>query len=122
MPIAKPLLTGLAVLAVFFAGYYAARLKSEVAEEPTAQTERASDGSHEQFEDATKRWSTKSGMPMERILAGYGRRSMFIPTTNQGSGMTCIQLQITDGSLGGEPVYCYKDETIELLAEYSDVE
>ena len=36
--------------------------------------------------------------------------------------MTCIELKLREFDVGGEPVYCYKNNTTELVAEYSDVE
>lgn len=79
-------------------------------------------GSKAQVEDAMRRWSVKANEPVDRVKKIWNPRSMFIPTRNQGLGMTCIQLRIERGAVGGEPVYCYKDNTTTLVAEYSDVE
>ena len=78
--------------------------------------------SQAQVKDAIRRWSIKANEPAGRVQQIWTPRSMFIPTRNQGSGMTCIQLRIERGAVGGEPVYCYKDDTTMLIAEYSDVE
>ncbi len=34
----------------------------------------------------------------------------------------CIQLKLEPGNLGGEPIYCYRPNTLQLTEEYSDVE
>ena len=79
-------------------------------------------GSEQQINDAIYRWSVKAGEPSDRIREHWLPRSMFIPTRNQASGMTCVQLRLEPGAMGGEPVYCYENDTTALLAEYSNVE
>ncbi len=34
----------------------------------------------------------------------------------------CIQLTLEPGSVGGEPIYCYRRNSLDLLEEYSDVQ
>ena len=80
------------------------------------------DGTEEQAGDAINRWSIKARQSEESVKQHWSPRSMFIPTRNQAAGMMCIELRLKPGSLGGSPVYCYRNETTDLLAEYSDVE
>lgn len=40
----------------------------------------------------------------------------YFPTKN------CIELELEWGWAGGTPIYCYKQDTRQLIEEYSDVE
>lgn len=129
MHIGKMIPLALVALAMFGAGYGVAQLESSRDDSTCKLAERASCGqekllrhSQGQVEDAARRWAAKAGGSPQRVLQQYQPRSMFIPTTNQGLGMTCIELKLRDFDVGGEPVYCYKNNTTELVAEYSDVE
>lgn len=88
----------------------------------------ALDGADQQVADAIRRWSLKSAMSEKDVRRDWSPRAMFIPTRNQGQGILCIELHLQPGNLGGSPVYCYQDdflkpnETLKLVAEYSDVE
>lgn len=129
MHIGKMTPLALVALAMFGAGYGVAQLESprddstcKLAESASCGQEKLLRHSQGQVEDAAKRWAAKSGGSPQRVLQQYQPRSMFIPTTNQGLGMTCIELKLRDFDVGGEPVYCYKNDTTELVAEYSNVE
>lgn len=129
MHIGKMIPLALVALAMFGAGYGVAQLESarddstcKLAESASCEQEKLLRHSQGQVEDAAMRWAAKSGGSPQRVLQQYQARSMFIPTTNQGLGMTCIELKLRGFDVGGEPVYCYKNNTTELVAEYSDVE
>lgn len=80
------------------------------------------EGTKEQAQDAVRRWSIKARQSEDSVRQSWSPRSMFVPTRNQGSGMLCIELRLKPGNLGGSPVYCYRDQTTDLVADYSDVE
>jgi len=105
--------------ALFLAGYAVGASEGYLPPEIVAHDELVSE---RQVDDAVRRWSIKASEPPDRIRERWSPRSMFIPTHNQASGMTCIQLHLDLGAMGGEPVYCYEDGTTKLLAEYSNVE
>lgn len=75
-------------------------------------------------QDAIRRWSSKvnevPSRAMENRLIGW----MAFPDR------TCVSLNLTPGSIGGVPVYCYTvdrsamvpRQTTKLVGEYSDVE
>ncbi len=120
-------LIGLSAGALFFVGYWIGSSGVPGAPEKTlpkvkARSSAQWEGSREQLGDAVRRWSVKAGVPAEEVLQHWSPRSMFIPTRNQGSGMLCVELQLEPGGAGGSPVYCYKDDTTTLVAEYSNVE
>jgi hypothetical protein len=120
MRIGKTALLSLAGAALFIAGYWTGA--------PMHQPTEGLDGAERQVQDAIRRWSSKAAMSEENVRRNWSPRAMFIPTHNQGQGMLCIQLHLRPGNLGGSPVYCYEvdpfkpDETMTLVAEYSDVE
>ena len=64
--------------------------------------------------DAIQRWSLKNRetptRAMENRLVGWMR----FPDRD------CVSLQLTPGSIGGVPIYCYADD--KLVFEHSDVE
>ena len=70
-------------------------------------------GSRAQTKDAIRRWLRKSG---PRAMEGTYPSLMVFPDKN------CIQLKLEPGNLGGEPIYCYRPNTLQLMNEYSDVE
>lgn len=117
--------------ALFIAGYWIGMKTVPLSAESSAPNrERAEelDGAEPLVQDAIRRWSLKAAMSEEDVRQSWTPRAMFIPTRNQGQGMLCIQLQLKPGNLGGSPVYCYqddffeRDEAMELVAEYSDLE
>lgn len=69
-----------------------------------------------QIKDAKARWNAKNGVPPDRVDEGRVPIVMAFPDQN------CIQLKLASGSVGGEPIYCYKGNSAELTKEYSDVE
>jgi len=69
-----------------------------------------------QIKDAKARWNTKNNLPTNHEDDGRTPIVMSFPDQN------CIQLKLDAGSLGGEPIYCYKGDSAELVKEYSDVE
>jgi len=80
-------------------------------------------GSRAQTEDAMRRWATKgigarrtSAQMLAEVHEHYWPRVMAFPTKN------CIQLMIERGDVGGEPIYCYRPNSLDLVEEYSDVE
>ncbi len=118
MRISYVIVAGLTAGALFFAGY-----QTGVSKDPTVRpVVNDETASPLQVRDSLRRWSIKSRYPLNRMQHEVSPRSMFIPTTNQGSGMTCIQLRLQSFDVGGEPVYCYEDDTTKLVAEYSNVE
>ena len=110
----------LAVCAVLFSGGYGIGVTGR----SPAVSKHADDwdGTKEQARDAIRRWSIKAQESEVSVQQHRFPRSMFIPTPNQGSGMMCIELRLERSAVGGSPVYCYRDETTDLVAEYSDVE
>ncbi|WP_230635890.1 hypothetical protein [Sphingomonas sp. Leaf4] len=79
-------------------------------------------GSEAQIDDAYRRWSVKAGAPVDQVKGMWFPQLMFLPTRNQGIGLSCVKLRIERGAIGDSPVYCYDNDTMKLLAEYSDVE
>lgn len=117
--------------ALFIAGYWIGStnaLQATANSAPNREPIEALDGAERQVQDAIHRWSLKAAMSEEDVRRNWSPRAMFIPTRNQGQGMLCIQLRLRPGNLGGSPVYCYQadffkpEETMKLVAEYSDVE
>jgi hypothetical protein len=131
MRIGKTALLSLAGGALFIAGYWIGSANAPLAtanSAPDRESTEALDGAERQVQDAIRRWSLKAAMSEEDVRRNWSPRAMFIPTRNQGQGMLCIQLHLKPGNLGGSPVYCYQadffkpEETMKLVAEYSDVE
>jgi len=80
-------------------------------------------GSRAQTEDAMRRWAPKGigghrtpAQMLNEVHQHYFPRVMDFPNKN------CIQLMVEPGSVGGEPIYCYRANSLELVEEYSDVE
>lgn len=73
-------------------------------------------GSARQAEDAMRRWALKAGDRLEQVRKMYRPRLMAYPAKN------CIQLDPVGYDVGGEPIYCYRINSLDLLEEYSDVE
>lgn len=80
-------------------------------------------GSRAQAEDAMRRWASKGigghrtpAQMLAEMHQHYSPRVMSFPNKN------CIQLMLEPGSVGGEPIYCYRANSLDLLEEYSDVE
>jgi len=74
-------------------------------------------GSVQQGDDAMRRWAPKAGLTFQQVRQGYTPKLMAFPTKN------CIQLEprpIYD--VGGEPIYCYRANSLNLVEEHSDVE
>ncbi len=76
-------------------------------------------------QDAIQRWADKDGISVEQAM--HGRSIVAIPLSDR----TCIQFQLDPISIGGEPVYCYRnansvegttDITTDLIYEDSNVE
>jgi hypothetical protein len=80
-------------------------------------------GSRAQPEDAMRRWASK-GIGGRRtpeqmwaeVHKHYSPRLMAYPNKN------CIQLVLEPGAVGGDPIYCYRANSLDLVEEYSDVE
>lgn len=123
---ARPILTfgacGLAFVAGIFVGKDTANPPAKLFTNPELVKMKP------QIQDAIRRWSLKNGQSEQSVREHYKPRSMFFPTQNPSDGMLCIELAMELGGAGGSPVYCYEDnflkpeETIKLVAEYSDVE
>lgn len=131
MRIGKALLIGIAGGALLITGYWIGSAEAPQAIADSAHKSQPAEslsGAELQVQDAVRRWSVKAAMSEKDVLQTWSPRAMFIPTRNQGQGMLCIQLEIRPGNLGGSPVYCYQadffkpEETMKLVAEYSDVE
>jgi hypothetical protein len=80
-------------------------------------------GSRAQIEDAMRRWAPKGiggqrtpAQMLAEVHQHYWPRVMAFPTKN------CIQLMLEPGAVGGEPIYCYRANSLDLVEEYSDVE
>lgn len=131
MHFGKTALLGLAGGVLFSAGYWIGRIDVPLPAESNALNrapDEELDWAEPLVQDAIRRWSLKAAMSEEDVRQNWTPRAMFIPTRNQGQGMLCIQLQLKPGNLGGSPVYCFedgsfkRDDVIQLVAEYSDVE
>lgn len=74
-------------------------------------------GSRAQAEDAMRRWAPKAELSLQEVRRGCTPNLMAFPTKN------CIQLKLGPiYDVGGEPIYCYRANTLNLVEEYSDVE
>ena len=60
-----------------------------------------------------QRWLRKTGASS---MEGRYPRVMFFPDKN------CIQFMIAPPGVGGEPIYCYRVNTLQLTEEHSDVQ
>ena len=75
-------------------------------------------------QDAMRRWAEKDGISVERAMATRSIQMMHFPDRD------CVQFQLSPGSVGGVPIYCYRSDTsdmvnrptTELIFEQSDVE
>lgn len=74
------------------------------------------DPDNRQALDAAKRWAQKSGETVEDI-----QMNRFPVGVSTGT-RDCIQLMMDVQSVGGNPTYCYRSGTQELIEEHSDVE
>lgn len=74
------------------------------------------DSDDRQALDAARRWSEKSGETVDDI-----QQNRFPIGVSTGT-RDCVQLKLNVGSVGGNPSYCYRAGTLELLEEHSDVE
>jgi hypothetical protein len=122
MRLARPTLMAVCAAAIFVAGCL---IGSSLKSASSSATDEHPRWTEPQLRDAIHRWSLKSGQSEADIRHHRRPRAMFIPTRNQADGITCIELELERGSLGGSPVYCYQDDTgnrANLAAEYSDVE
>ncbi|WP_407826582.1 hypothetical protein [Sphingomonas sp.] len=70
-------------------------------------------GSEAQTKDAIQRWLAKNHA---RELKETYPVVMSFPDRN------CIQLKMELGGVGGEPIYCYRANSLQLVEEVSDVE
>jgi hypothetical protein len=73
-------------------------------------------GSRAQAEDAFRRWAQKTHDTSTRVRQIWSPVLMAFPTKN------CIQLMIEPPGVGGEPIYCYRRNSLDLIEEYSDVQ
>jgi len=69
---------------------------------------------HSQISDAVDRWIVKSA---ERDV-----KSNRYPVRMYFPDRDCVQLRLKVPAVGGEPVYCYRSNSVELIQEFSDVE
>jgi len=75
-------------------------------------------------QDAMQRWAAKDGISIDRAMSGRSIEMMHF------SDRDCVQFQLSQGSVGGVPIYCYavdisgpaSKETTKLVFEHSDVE
>lgn len=72
-------------------------------------------GSAKQSQDAVKRWSAKTHETPRTVNSLWYARSIAFPNKN------CVQL-VLKGGVGGEPIYCYRFNSVTPIEEYSDVE
>lgn len=89
-------------------GYYEARRRASLEDDPQAL-------------DALERWAVKNSRP-SFSPKDFAMQKIFIPTQNQGDGQSCVSLTPNPPEPSGTPVYCYRNETLQLVAEYTDVE
>ena len=104
----------LPVLGVLALLVYNAGLKAGA--EEAVQLERLQtdwNGSKAQTADAVERWKSKTG---SRAMEGRHPYLLSFPDHN------CIKLELEPLSVGGEPIYCYRANSLQLLEEHSDVE
>ena len=73
-------------------------------------------GSASQIDDAIARWGAKSHQSKADVIKSRYPKVTHFPTKN------CIELGLEWGWAGGTPIYCYKQDTTQLIEEYSDVE
>ena len=66
--------------------------------------------------DAARRWAEKTHQTVAEVRNGY------VPVSVSTGTRDCVQLIFTDYSVGGQPSYCYRAGTLELVEEHSDVE
>ena len=118
MRLARPTFIAACAAAIFVAGLFVGLWLNRA---PAARDAHPA-WTEPQLRDAIRRWSLKSAEPEADARQSRSPRAMFIPIRNQGDGLTCIELELQSGSVGGSPVYCYRNHTNELAAEYSDVE
>jgi hypothetical protein len=71
-------------------------------------------GSRAQTQDAVHRWIRKNA-------AHSGMRGRYPHVSSYGD-KNCIQFRLAPGSVGGEPTYCYRANTLQLIEEHSDVQ
>lgn len=107
----KIILVGLAAVSTFDIGYETGQWRALEHERRLHDW----NGSIEQAQDAAKRWAAKVRETPSMAMSNRYARYMAFPDKN------CIQLRLRDG-LGGEPIYCYRSSTLQLVEEYSDVE
>jgi len=95
----------------------------EAQERSTARTQVSWHGSQAQTEDAMRRWALKGigghrtpAQMLAEVHEHFSPTVMVFPTKN------CIQLKIERGGVGGEPIYCYRADSLDLIEEHSDVE
>ena len=120
------ILTFCALIAVYLLTAFAYRKgyeAGEAQERSTARRQMDWHGSRAQSEDAMRRWAPKGvgghrtpAQMLEEVHRHYWPRVMAFPTKN------CIQLMGEPGDVGGEPIYCYRANSLEVVEEYSDVE
>lgn len=65
---------------------------------------------------AVNMWSTKVQIaPVQAMENRY-------PVTVHLNEITCVELRLKVGSVGGNPTYCFNDKTFSTISRYDDVE
>jgi hypothetical protein len=111
--IASALLFAVVIIAAFFWLGYNRREKNALARERMVVDW---NGSAKQTKDALARWAKKNGESLGKVMTGRYPRVLSFPDRN------CIELELDWGWVGGEPIYCYRPNSLVLVEEHSDVE
>jgi hypothetical protein len=115
--------TAIAV-AVFVAGYFVGQDMYVGPERDPCSWKESVYASYPNVQDAMRRWAAKDGISIDRAMADRSIEMMYFPDRD------CVQFQLSTGSVGGVPIYCYRSDTsglisrqtTELIFEHSDVE
>jgi hypothetical protein len=74
------------------------------------------DPENAQYQDAARRWAQKTDDTVGEV------RQAYVPIGISVGAKDCVQLVFPDYSVGGQPTYCYRAGTIELVEEHTDEE
>lgn len=107
----KLILAGLATTGVFALGYDFGSRHAIAAERRQVDW----NGSAKQSQDAVRRWAEKIHETPTKVRSLWYDRTIAFPNKN------CVQL-VLKGGVGGEPIYCYRFNSLTPVEEYSEVE
>lgn len=101
-----------AIYAIYSVGYHRGHVAALMRERLVVDFH----GSASQIDDAIARWGAKNHQSKPDVMKARYPKVTYFPTKN------CIELELEWGWAGGTPIYCYKQDTRQLIEEYSDVE